>query len=331
MSAELSPDQRGLIELRSLDTGISLDILNYGVEKATEMGVSGFMVVYSRTGMQECSLAVGTMARPMHAQVALLKIKTVLATRCSTSVQKQKMEDAGQRLEDFGDILGTTIPGGVAVFSDKEAADFVGAIAFSGGKPEQDEVICREAVDIAGFYSDLSAKSDRETEFKFFNSGAQYIPAERVQELLNNPVSAQLRLSIPFEVLQQIMAITPEEAIAASETVIEVGKHIIDLNDDPSYPAVVKDSKVISTIERHGRDTDIWRMIAGEMTFGVGTKADGLKTMDMDEHTAAILINGEYINLLPNDVLIIPAGLWHNHASATTGIALASKYRVYLA
>lgn len=151
----LTPQDQGLVELRSIGIEKAKELRDKGIETARQMNVSGFLVVYSRTEMQECSEAVGPGAKSFYVKVAGEKIKTVLATRRSTSVQGERMKTLGQRIEDFGNLLGTTIAGGVAIFSDETHTDFVGAIAFSGGLPEQDEAICRTAVETSGLYTDL--------------------------------------------------------------------------------------------------------------------------------------------------------------------------------
>ena len=146
---------RGLVEIKTIGVEKARELRDLGIETASKMDVSGFLVVFSRTGMQECSEATGK-ATPLNVHVALDKIKTVLAVRRSTRLQRKRMEGKGQSRDDFADQLGSLFGGGVAVFEDEGLTQFVGAMAFSGGTPEQDEEICKIAVEKSGLYTDLS-------------------------------------------------------------------------------------------------------------------------------------------------------------------------------
>lgn len=141
--------------VRTINTLAAKEMLRYAesfAPKIGEEGVSGFAVVYSRTGMQEASLTVGDRATPLNVAVALDKIKTVLATRRSTTVQRERMELKKQNRDDFAGQLGSLFGGGIAIFRDGE---FVGAFAFSGGTQEQDDEIGVRSVLSCGFETDL--------------------------------------------------------------------------------------------------------------------------------------------------------------------------------
>lgn len=152
--------QTGLVEIKTIGVEKAIELRDLGIETAKGIGVSGFLAVFSRTGMQECSQAMDK-ATPLNVQIALDKIKTVLAVRRSTSLQRKRMEESGQSRDDFAGQLGSLFDGGVAIFADEDHTQFVGAIGFSGGTPEQDEEICKKAVEKSGLYTDLP-KNTRE-------------------------------------------------------------------------------------------------------------------------------------------------------------------------
>jgi len=144
-----------VVEIESINVEGAVALREAGIEIAREMGVSGFLTVYSRTGMEETSQAIGA-ATPLNVEIARAKIRTVLAVRRSTSLQRERMEERGQSREDFGGQLGSLFSGGIAIFADEERTRFIGAMAFSGGTPEQDEEICRKAVEKIGLFTDVS-------------------------------------------------------------------------------------------------------------------------------------------------------------------------------
>lgn len=143
------------VELLAINVEGAVALRNVGVEIAREMGIPGFLAVYGRTGMEETTQAVAT-ATPLNVDIARAKIKTVLAVRRSTRLQAERMKEKGQAREDFGGQLGSLFGGGVAIFADEKKTEFVGAMAFSGGTPQQDEEICRRAVEKVGLYTDVS-------------------------------------------------------------------------------------------------------------------------------------------------------------------------------
>lgn len=151
-----TPEEQGLVEVRILGIEKAIEIRDRGIEIARAMGISGFLVIYGRDEMQLTSQAVGKAARPMFVNIALQKIETVLAARKSVSRQNETMQGRRQERHHLGDAIGTLLEGGVAIFSDEDHTDFVGAIAFSGGMAiEEDQEICRLAVEQAGLFTDL--------------------------------------------------------------------------------------------------------------------------------------------------------------------------------
>jgi len=65
------------------------------------------------------------------------------------------MQEKGQSREDFAGQLGSLFGGGVALFEDEERTVFVGALAFSGGT-EEDEQICDHAAVTSELFTDVS-------------------------------------------------------------------------------------------------------------------------------------------------------------------------------
>lgn len=144
----------GLLTLKTIGTELALKLQDEAVKAANGLEVSGFIVVYSRTGMQECSRAVGPDAKPLNVQIALAKIDTVLIRRESTYVWQRKIAKKGTRPENYAGAVKTLFGGGLAIFADKELKEFVGAIAFSGGEEWQDVGICWMAINNVGLYTD---------------------------------------------------------------------------------------------------------------------------------------------------------------------------------
>lgn len=150
-------------EIKTINVAGALALRKSAIEMAQQMGVSGFLTVYSRTGMEETSQAMES-ATPLNVKVAKDKIKTVLAFRRSSRVQRERMEEKDQLREDYGGQLGSLFGGGVAIFADEAQTEFIGAIAFSGGTQEEDEEICRRAVEVVGFFTDATAPEPRPIE-----------------------------------------------------------------------------------------------------------------------------------------------------------------------
>ena len=142
------------VEIRSINEDGAIRLRDEGLAVAREMGVPGFLAVYSRTGMEETTQVQGA-ATLLNVEVARAKIKTVLAVRRSSRLQRERMAEKGQTREDFGGQLGSLFGGGIALFADEARTQFIGAMAFSGGTQEEDEEICRRAVERIGLYTDV--------------------------------------------------------------------------------------------------------------------------------------------------------------------------------
>lgn len=155
-TAETSPD-KGLVELKTIGVEKAVEMRENAIFAATTRKISGYFVVVSRTGMVETSQAIGSKATPANVEIAMAKIKTVLAMRRSSRLQKERMLEKGQSREDFAGQLGSLFGGGVALFEDEARTVFVGAAAFSGGSEEEDEQICDHAAVTSGLFTDVSS------------------------------------------------------------------------------------------------------------------------------------------------------------------------------
>lgn len=151
--------QPGVSEMLTLNLDGAIAIQEAGIELATQMGIGGFIAVYSRTGLQECSQAVGS-GTPRNVDMTTLKIRTVLNFRRSTSEVERMLRENGYSREDYGEQIGTLLAGGVAIFADPGLQTFLGGAVFSGGKPDQDEEILRSAIEKSGLYTDLSPQQE---------------------------------------------------------------------------------------------------------------------------------------------------------------------------
>lgn len=130
------------------------------VEVAKFTGVSNVLIlVFSRDGALLSGQALGSVAR-MNSDIALEKAKTVIATQRSTSLQRKRMEETGNKREDYGGKLGSLITGGVAIYKEMgeegKLKGFLGTIVASGAYPaERDEEICASAISRCGFTTDV--------------------------------------------------------------------------------------------------------------------------------------------------------------------------------
>ena len=156
-------ENKELLVFRTIGTEMAVKLGLEAVKAAGQMGVSGFVLVYSRTGMQECSYAVGLEAKPLNVQIALAKIETVLSFRQSTGVRARYIEKKNIYPENYAGAVKTMFGGGLAIFADPELKEFVGAIAFSGGEEWQDIQICCVAIHKAGLYTDEPRTDDEPT------------------------------------------------------------------------------------------------------------------------------------------------------------------------
>lgn len=147
-----------LIERRTITPEAAILLRERGLDKAREIGVSGFLMVFDAQGVQLTSQGVGEHTH-LSVEIATAKAKTVLAMNRSTRVQRERMKSKSQNREDFGGQIGSLFGGGVAIFADEAKTGFVGAMAFSGGTEEQDEEICAIAITSLGLYTDLPPKA----------------------------------------------------------------------------------------------------------------------------------------------------------------------------
>lgn len=133
-------------------------IKNRAIATAGKKRVSGLAIVFGSDGMLLAAQAAGSRGTPTDVAVAMSEIRTVLSTGNSTRRQRQIMEEEGSQRGDYADRIGSLLGGGVPIYdkpASEEEREFVGAVAFSGGTPEQNEQICVEAVLAAGLYTDI--------------------------------------------------------------------------------------------------------------------------------------------------------------------------------
>lgn len=150
--------------IRTINADGAAAIRRHGVGFAREMGISaGVLTVYGSTGLSLATEVIG-MPKLSNVEIAEDKIRTVLATRRSTRMQSEEMERRGFKREDYAGQLGSLFSGGVAIFEDADRAVFIGAAAFSGGKPEQDEDIVRAAVERIGLFTDIPPVLPQESQ-----------------------------------------------------------------------------------------------------------------------------------------------------------------------
>lgn len=147
---------KALKTTRSLTGDAAYSLLAVAPEVADRAGLSGVYAVADGNGMLLGLLAIGEKPTPTNVAVVLDKIKTVVATHRSSRLQAERMKKNNQSPSDFGGALGSLFGGGVALFADKEKTEFVGAHAFSGGTPFEDEDFCLDAIRS----SDLTLYSD---------------------------------------------------------------------------------------------------------------------------------------------------------------------------
>jgi uncharacterized protein GlcG (DUF336 family) len=143
-----------LVTLRTIGIKVAKEMIAEVARVATGMKVSGYTVVYSLTGMQEGSMAVGPGAKPLNVRIAMAKVETVFNLRQSTGVKARYIEKENIYPENYAEAIKTLFGGGLAIFADKDLKEFVGAIAFSGGKQEEDIVICQAAIQKVGLFTD---------------------------------------------------------------------------------------------------------------------------------------------------------------------------------
>lgn len=134
-------------------------IVEKGMITAHHIGVRGVMVVVSREGLTvgyDVNHGLDNEARPFHEKMARKKVEAVQAMNMSTRKIEEWMGKNHRRPEHFAELIPTTLGGGVVIFADRDLKKPVGAVAFSGGEPEEDEIICIDGIWHAHFYSDIS-------------------------------------------------------------------------------------------------------------------------------------------------------------------------------
>ncbi len=153
---EQADRQEGLTILKEvLSPDAGENIVKRIKEQAEERKYSGLGMAVNAAHELLGSLATGNGAHVDQLAVIEGKIKTVLATHRSVSVQAAYMKTNGRTREDYNGKLGGLIPGGVAIFKDPELKIFVGAAAYGGGPADQDEIIVRQAIEQEGLFTDL--------------------------------------------------------------------------------------------------------------------------------------------------------------------------------
>lgn len=151
-------ERGGLIETRTLSVNGAEIVRDVATREAQLAGVSGFVLVVDNNGMELCSLVTGQDVTKTNVSLARAKAKTVLTTQRSSRLQRERMKEKGQSVEDYDGMLGSLFGGGVAIFADEELSEFVGTAAFSGGSQEEDEAFCVSGVKAIGLYTDISPK-----------------------------------------------------------------------------------------------------------------------------------------------------------------------------
>lgn len=135
----------------------AIRLKDYAIIRAGNDGVKGFVAVYGSDGTQLTSEVVGG-ANKINVAITEAKAQSVLATKRSTSAQRNRMAEKGQNYDYFAGQLGSLFGGGLPIFADHNLTQFVGAIAFSGGTEDQDEKICLDAIDTIELYTDVQPK-----------------------------------------------------------------------------------------------------------------------------------------------------------------------------
>lgn len=150
--------ERGVLVRFELSGAKAQEICATAAGIAGEMNATGCIIVCGLTRKRK--LAFQAIGEPnldisFFRKVASSKLKTVYAFHQSTSITQANMQRDHESPADYGNAVGSTFAGGVAIFADEEHTQFIGAIAFSGGPQKQDEEICRQAIKQVGFYTDL--------------------------------------------------------------------------------------------------------------------------------------------------------------------------------
>lgn len=152
------------IERSSLSPEAARLIKDKGLEIARGKGISGgVMAVMDREHLLLTLESYGT-ARPSHPPVAVDKAHTVVNYQTSSRGMGERMVELGLNKDDLAGQVKSTAGGGVGIWKDPEYKIFLGATAFSGGTPDQDEDVSYEAVQAAGFYSRITPRPEKAPE-----------------------------------------------------------------------------------------------------------------------------------------------------------------------
>lgn len=145
---------RGLVVIETIGVEKALEMQRSAVAEAELLRISGYLEICDVLGVRLVARVV-RQANLIGCRIAEAKIQTVLSLHQSTSLRRARIEQNNYNVYDFGGMIGSTFGGGVAIFKDRELKTFLGAIAFSGGEPKEDEQICRVAVERVGLYTDV--------------------------------------------------------------------------------------------------------------------------------------------------------------------------------
>jgi uncharacterized protein GlcG (DUF336 family) len=132
----------------------ALDIRDLAISIADEHRLIGSIVVAGSL-YEICGQLTDDEADPGTLLIARGKIQTVVNSRRSSSIQRDRIIEKHYRPEDFMGRMGSLFGGGVAIFADEQLRRFVGAAAFSGGDWTEDEELARQAIVESGLFTDL--------------------------------------------------------------------------------------------------------------------------------------------------------------------------------
>lgn len=154
-TVEIHEDGRGYDYVPTLNKEGAKRIGSYAVRIAEEIGISGITIVRTRARQLLYSELAGDTERAMFEHVADAKLITVLNFFRSSSIQRIMAEKGHLVHADFAGTMGSLLSGGVAIFADDERKLFLGGGAFSGADQRVDQAIMNDAIQSAGFFTDL--------------------------------------------------------------------------------------------------------------------------------------------------------------------------------
>ena len=82
-----------ITEEKSLNIEGAIALREAVVKIAQKMGISGFLTIFGRNGIEQTSQVIGNSAMSISVEVARARIKTVLAVRRSTRLQRERMKE----------------------------------------------------------------------------------------------------------------------------------------------------------------------------------------------------------------------------------------------